>query len=275
MRIPVWSAKFSFLVLLVSAFATSSLAVPFSFNVQGRLTDADGLNRAGDDFSIKFGIYDASAGGLFLWGRTLDGVPMRNGNFQVTLEDPASEGQYQQLRDVFAGDSLFLQFQVTRVNGVAVTELSVQPRLQILSVPYALVAQEAEGETIPRGVIVAWSGSLGSEIFNNGWCLCDGRSCSGAATPDLSDSFVMGGDLAGIGTTGGGDDPVIDPPGVWTSGLSGWSFHSEPGLTKYYLGRYYIGLGAHRRHLLDIPPFHPGVKALYPKFYKLAYIMKI
>ncbi|MBU2573935.1 MAG: hypothetical protein KKH28_07670 [Elusimicrobia bacterium] len=256
-----------------------SFSLPTGFNVQGRLTDSNGINRDASDFNIKFSLYDAAAGGNLLWSKVLYPVAVKNGNFQAMLEDPGVGGKFQYLKDVFSGDSVYLEYQVLSGGGISAAEAPITPRQKLLSVPFALVAQEADSEVVPRGVMVAWGGSLNADIFNNGWCLCDGRTCQApdgnmVTTPDLSDRFVMAGTPTEIGVSGGSDNPAIDLPGVWTSDLSGWSFHSQPGLTKYSAGYPYI-FGRHRKHLLDVPPFQPGVKALYPKYFKLAFIMKL
>ena len=250
------------------------------FAVQGRLTDKNGVNRDADDFTIKYSLYDKPSAGSLLWSKTIDSIHVNNGNFQVTLEDPGMYGQHTLLKDALAGDELYLEFQVLGGGNISTPEDPIRPRQRLVSVPFAMLAQEADGEVIPRGVVVAWSGALNADIFSKGWCLCDGRTYTapdGAmlTAPDLSDRFVLGGSLPEIDAAGGSDNPIIDPPGAWTSNLSGWSFHSEPGLTKNFLGIIYNGAGVHRKHLLDIPPFQPGVQALYPKFYRLAFIMKL
>ena len=73
--------------VLSHALLSAALAAPPGFNVQGRLTDAGGVNRDGP-VSITFRIFEAANGGLSRWSRTFDLVPVRNGNFQVLLEDP-------------------------------------------------------------------------------------------------------------------------------------------------------------------------------------------
>lgn len=70
--------------MLVSGVNTA-WAIPAGFNVQGRLTDANGVNKDGT-FSIKFSIYSGPNTGADLkWYRTIPSVSVKNGNFQVVL----------------------------------------------------------------------------------------------------------------------------------------------------------------------------------------------
>jgi hypothetical protein len=60
---------------------------------------------------------------------------------------------------------------------------------------------------VPSGVIVLWSGSIGS--LPNGWFLCDGNN----GTPDLRDRFVVGaggpGATYSVGNTGGSANAIV------------------------------------------------------------------
>lgn len=63
-------------------------AIPAGFNIQGRLTDANGINKS-DTFSIKFSVFATASGGFPVWEQT-QSVLVQNGNFQVVLR---GEGQ--------------------------------------------------------------------------------------------------------------------------------------------------------------------------------------
>lgn len=59
-------------------------------------------------------------------------------------------------------------------------------------------------DIIPAGVIVMWSGSVGS--IPSGWLLCDGTN----GTPNLRDRFVIGaGSSYAVAATGGSKDAVV------------------------------------------------------------------
>lgn len=57
---------------------------------------------------------------------------------------------------------------------------------------------------IPAGVILLWSGSIGS--IPSGWLLCDGTN----STPDLRNRFVVGaGSTYSVGATGGSANAIV------------------------------------------------------------------
>lgn len=65
-------------------------------------------------------------------------------------------------------------------------------------------APAVSGTAIPTGVIVLWSGSIGS--VPSGWYLCNGSN----GTPDLRDKFIVGaGSAYSVNATGGSADAVV------------------------------------------------------------------
>jgi len=62
----------------------------------------------------------------------------------------------------------------------------------------------AVAAAVPAGMIMIWSGSVGS--IPSGWTLCNGSN----STPDLRDKFVIGaGSTYAVGGTGGSKDAVV------------------------------------------------------------------
>ncbi len=86
---------------------------------------------------------------------------------------------------------------------------------------------------VPPGIIVAWSGALGS--IPSGWLLCDGNN----GTPNLIDRFLQGITTSTTepGTTGGAHSITIGTTGLYADGQSfvqvtrGATFNNRP---KYY-----------------------------------------
>lgn len=115
-------------------------AVPPGFNIQGRLTDANAVNREGN-YSIKFTLFDAPTGGTSLWTRTYPALTVRNGNFQTVIGDVSGQPM---LSDVFAGETRHLEIQVLSGPGVSSPEQPLAPRQQLVSVPYAMRAASVE-----------------------------------------------------------------------------------------------------------------------------------
>lgn len=65
-------------------------------------------------------------------------------------------------------------------------------------------APVSSGTVIPTGVIVMWSGSIGSVPL--GWYLCNGTN----GTPDLRDRFIVGaGSAYAVNATGGSADSIV------------------------------------------------------------------
>ena len=73
-----------FLIFMFLFGVTAAWAIPAGFNVQGRLTDANGVNKDGT-FSIKFSVFETNSGGSPKWEKTMTSVVVKNGNFQVVL----------------------------------------------------------------------------------------------------------------------------------------------------------------------------------------------
>lgn len=168
-------------------------AVPPGFNIQGRLTDANGVNREGN-YSIKFTLYDAPTGGGALWTRTYTALTVRNGNFQTVIGDTAGQPM---LSDVFAtGDSRHLEIQVLSGPGVSSPEQPLVPRQQLVSVPFALKAAVADRvltPAVPVGTVLTHA----SDTSPAGFLECNGAAVSRTAFPVL---------FAAIGTRYGAGD---------------------------------------------------------------------
>ena len=124
---------------LITASAASA-AVPSTLTQQGRLFDSSGAPVAGS-VSIVFTIYDSASGGTALWTETQT-VTLDEGYFSARLGEstPIPSG-------VFDGSTRYL--------GVTVgTDPEMTPRQTIVSVPYALMANNAVGDITPTSISV-------------------------------------------------------------------------------------------------------------------------
>lgn len=130
--------------------ATGSAAVPSLLTEQGRLFDSSGNPQSGQ-LSFVFSVYDAETGGTALWTETQN-LTLDSGYFSARLGDvtpiPAS---------VFDGNARYLGVKVG-------TDAEMSPRQSIVSVPYALLANNAVGDITPSSISV--NGTL--VIDNNG-----------------------------------------------------------------------------------------------------------
>lgn len=119
------------------AGAQPAAAAPLKFSVQGRLTDAQGVNREGT-VSIVARLWSAATGGTLLYEEAARTVSVVNGNFQLRVGEASSgAGQFAALDGAFNGVERFLEFQ-------AAGESPMLPRQSLLSVPYAVRAKVAE-----------------------------------------------------------------------------------------------------------------------------------
>lgn len=144
-RTPALSvAALTVLIFAASGVPSPVLAVPLQFTVQGRLTDANGVNRDGS-FAIAARLWSAASAGTLLYKETKAAVPVANGNFALLVGGaPDADSPKASLDQVFTGTVVYLEFQ-------AAGETPMAPRQPLLSVPYAVRAQSAEDSTPPPG----------------------------------------------------------------------------------------------------------------------------
>lgn len=85
--------QFAIAIVFIATFLSVAeiQAIPPGFNIQGRLTDASGVNKDGT-FQIKFSIFSADTGGAAVWEKTISSVLVKNGNFQVILQGAGDVG---------------------------------------------------------------------------------------------------------------------------------------------------------------------------------------
>jgi hypothetical protein len=155
---------------------------------------------------------------------------------------------------------------------------------------------------VPKRVILPYGGLIAD--IPTGWFLCNGSN----GTPDLTDSFILGGTEAQIGDIGGSQ--AVTPAGSVSTGIAGSvtvsnhtlstaempsHTHTEEGVVKIYRASYGSnfdaivttqnnsgatgGGGAHNHgagHDLSASSGFTGTEQdNRPKFYKAAYIMYV
>ncbi|MFH1691503.1 MAG: hypothetical protein ABIC68_02895 [Candidatus Omnitrophota bacterium] len=167
------------IMLFLVGAGLSDAAIPRLINYQGKVTDSNNVPLTGS-YAVAFRIYDAESGGNMLWEEAHTGVVIDNGLFNILL------GSVTNL-DIPFDKPYFLEIKVD--NEV------MSPRQQITASAYAMRAQNTD--SLPRGVIVAWSGTVAD--IPSGWILCNGAN----GTPDLRDRFIIGArqDEGGIAET--------------------------------------------------------------------------
>jgi hypothetical protein len=172
--------------------------VPNFVNYNGALTDASGKALTAIS-GVTFSLYKDSEGGAPLWLETQNIQPDSRGHFSVRLGSASGHGLP---ADLFAsGEARWL--------GVQTQGQAEQPRVLLLSVPYALKAADAEtlGGMPASAFVLAGSGTLapaetGLKISDKSIISqASGQTFSGSGTGTIT-GVKAGTDLTGGGTTG-------------------------------------------------------------------------
>ena len=224
------------------ALAATAQSVPGLINYQGRLTDQTGGPMPPGAYILQFRLWSdpiATASTNLLWGQQQNVTVRSNGAFNVILgaatasSIPGASLAVTNILSAFAGPSCYLGVTVAQgPGGVSTQPTEILPRQQLLTVPYAVQAQQAQLAAslpanlayalCPAGCILAFGGTN----VPPGWLLCDGSAVSRSAYSNLlsaigtawgsgdgSTTFGLP-DLRGMflrGVTGSRTDPYADP----------------------------------------------------------------
>ena len=182
-----------------SAAASANAAVPSMVNFSGVLTGVNNKPLTGT-VGVTFYLYQESQGGSPLWMETQNVRPDKAGHYSVALGSTSSQGLP---ANVFAsGEARWL--------GVQVQGQAEQPRVLLMSVPYALKALDAEtiGGRPASSFMLAPTSSAGGKNANvpPGTITGSGTAdfvplFTGATTIGNSKIFQTVGGNVGIGTT--------------------------------------------------------------------------
>ena len=167
----------AFLVLLCCIASLSSSQIPTAAVVppllkfSGALSDVDGKPMTGV-IGITFSLYKDAQGGAPVWIETQNVRPDRAGNYSVMLGSATSAGLPREL--FVSGEARWL--------GVQPQGQAEQPRVLLLSVPYALKAADAEtiGGLPPSAFMLAPAPGAATQTP-----LAAGSESSGALPPAL------------------------------------------------------------------------------------------
>jgi hypothetical protein len=140
-KLVLGTAAASSLWIAVLAWHGLALAsVPFALTEQGRLLDRNDQPVSGK-ISVKFSIHDSITGGAAIWSETQD-ITLDEGYFSARLGEVTAIP-----KNVFNGQTRYLSIKVG-------TDDEMTPRQAIVSVPYALVADNATGDISPTSITV-------------------------------------------------------------------------------------------------------------------------
>ena len=163
----------------------TNVIVPPLVKFGGLLSDINGNPLAGV-VGVTFSLYKDSQGGAPLWMETQNVQPDKTGHYSVMLGSTTSQGLP---ADLFvSGEAHWL--------GVQIEGQAEQPRVMLLSVPYAIKAGDAEtvgGLPASAFVLAAPPSTLSS---NSG-----SATAAGAASSSAPGASPLTGTLTGAGTT--------------------------------------------------------------------------
>ncbi len=171
------------------AMVQSSAAVPRLVNFSGKALDERG-NAISGITGAAFAIYKDQSGGSPLWVETQNVQADAHGNYNAQLGSSQSQGLPQEL--FTSGEARWL--------GVQLNHQAEQPRVQLLSVPYALKASDAEtvGGLPPSAFVLAAPASGSGEAKAS-----DATASTASAEPPASSNVT---------TTGG----TVNAVPLWT-----------------------------------------------------------
>lgn len=177
-------ANLALLMLLftLAAMGQTASIVPTLVNFKGMLTDVNGKPLTGT-VGVTFFLYKEAEGGAPLWMETQNVQPDKSGHYAVSLGATTSKGLP---TDVFvSGEARWL--------GVQPDGQAEQPRVLLLSVPYALKAGDAEtiGGLPPSAfVLAAPAGNPSANVST------DAITTSGSVVPATTSNVTTTGGTA-------------------------------------------------------------------------------
>lgn len=220
--------------------------VPGSINYQGRLLNSSGASVTDGTYTIAFRLYGGPSGANPLWGAS-HSVVISAGNFNVVLGEGGSAVSNAQGTNILAGlgatTTPYLGLTVlTDSSGATLNNpQEIQPRMRLLSSPYALVAEAARmsdtsayatnagtlGGLLPSQFLQPGStapSTLGGALTVPSLAVTGALTVQGHAT--VQGNTRVHGTLSATATSGGGFVPVggiIMWSGSVTAIPAGWA----------------------------------------------------
>lgn len=137
------------LTAIVPSLGAADANPPERMTYQGFLVDANGValgNSAPRNYDVIFRIYDASTSGNILWAEQQT-LTVDKGYFSVLLGEGSQVGSEPQpaLSSLFSSPNASDRYVQITVKGIGTSggDSTIQPRLRLLSSPYAFLARKA------------------------------------------------------------------------------------------------------------------------------------
>ncbi len=170
-------------VVFLAASAFAATPAPTLINYQGKLVDANSDPLVTGNYVVKFSIYDDPTAGNLIWGPQIfgeghgDEVPVVNGYFNVVLGPEDHAVPPRPIEKTFSASVRYLEVTVKKGGD---PEVVIAPRQRLLSVPYAMKANNG----CPTGTIMPYTGPAAGAP-PDGWLWCHGEAVTKANYPDL------------------------------------------------------------------------------------------
>jgi microcystin-dependent protein len=211
---PKYASAAAFVAIWILALGAVAQSVPALINYQGRLTDQTGAGLPAGSYGLQFLLWDSPTGpNTLIWAQQQTVVVQSGGFFGVVLGSPVGTpvlGLSPSVNDLafaFAATNRYLGLTVVSSNGFVIPSATeILPRQQLLSVPFAIQALQAQQAQVasalvgnqtaafcPPGSIIAYMGTSAP----SGWLLCDGSIVGTNQYPTL---FSVIGTSSGLGT---------------------------------------------------------------------------
>ena len=158
-----WFPVSAFLVLLALTATAARAQAPEMLSSQGVLTLSDGTMVPDGVYAVRFSVWDAPALGNESFEQTLQ-VQVKDGLYNVLL---TNQGGWS-LTTAFGGSPRYMDVAITSVPaGSGLTPpITLTPRQQVASVPYALAARGSAAQsppewTSPASLLNGWTRYVG------------------------------------------------------------------------------------------------------------------
>src|SRR3989339_167309 len=194
-------------VLFLFHFAAVLISqIPNQINIQGRLTDTQGVNISGE-VNITFRIYDQLAEGNLIYREDRPAMQIENGIFQMLLGPVGSDGMTW-IMDIFGEGERYLEIQVN-------SDPPLTPRQKLVSVGYAFMAGNISNDAVTADKIK--DGSITDADISPSAQINASKISGGTLSGNLSVSGSLNA-TAGVSVN---DSTVIDATGKWVGDSTG------------------------------------------------------
>lgn len=223
---------------LPTVIAQTALRPPGRMTYQGYLAGGDGLplgKASPQAYEIIFRIHTAESGGAVVWAEQQT-VTVDKGYMSVQLGEGGPVAGFANPSDglgsVFSGSTASERYVGVTVRGVGSngSDHEVQPRIRLLSAPYAYLAQSAQRILASDGSSLVSSGAGGLEFVPGFLAGSLSTPVASVGTLTVSNTLTLSGSVGGTGTGGGFVAPSEGSMRL-ISGRHRWSANAAPGAT--------------------------------------------